>query len=250
MLDYSKEADRYDASRGGEPRAAAAADAILGLVPADAAALLDVACGTGLVTRCLAARQGLRVTGVDAAYRMARMAADRVPGAVVLGDSRRLPFPDGSFDAVTSVWLLHLLSGPEETSSVVAECARVLRPGGVYVTTVDKAASHDVRSDIDAVLAPRPVLPAVDRVEAVDAYAAEHGLVPTGRARFRGHGQGRSPRSTVDDLGRGWFTQIAPDGPLAARFAEGLAGLPDQDVPRPDPQFSLRAYRKRDPLLR
>ncbi|WP_306336470.1 class I SAM-dependent methyltransferase [Streptomyces sp. KL118A] len=249
MLDYSKEADRYDASRGGEPRAAAAAEAVLGLVPADAAALLDVACGTGLVTRCLAARPGLRVTGVDAAYRMARMAADRVPGAVVLGDSRRLPFPDGSFDAVTSVWLLHLLSGPEETSSVVAECARVLKPGGVYVTTVDKAASHDVRSDIDAVLAPRPVLPAVDRVEAVDAYAAEHGLAPTGRARFRGHGQGRSPRSTVDDMGRGWFTQIAPDGPLAARFAEGLAALPDQDVRRPDPEFNLRAYRKRDRLL-
>ncbi|MFF1374899.1 class I SAM-dependent methyltransferase [Streptomyces sp. NPDC058308] len=245
MLDYSKEADRYDASRGGEPRAAAAAAAVLGLIPPDAGTLLDVACGTGLVTRCLAARPGLRVTGVDAAYRMARMAGGRVPGAVVLGDSRQLPFPDGSFDAVSTVWLLHLLSGPEETSSVVAECARVLRPGGVYVTTVDKAVSHDVRSDIDAVLAPRPVPPAVDRADAVDAYAAEHALAPAGRARFRGHGQGRSPRSTIEDLRRGWFTQIPPDGPLAARFAAGLAGLPDQDLPRPDPQFSLRAYRKR-----
>ncbi|MEV0255707.1 class I SAM-dependent methyltransferase [Streptomyces sp. NPDC050732] len=245
MLDYSKEADRYDASRGGEPRAAAAAEAVLGLVPADAGALLDVACGTGLVTRCLAERPGLRVTGVDAAYRMARMAAGRVPGSIVLGDSRQLPFPDASFDAVTTIWLLHLLSGPEETSSVVAECARVLRPGGVYVTTVDKAASHDVRSDIDAVLAPRPVRLAVDRVQAVDAYAAEHGLTPAGRARFRGHGQGRTPRSTVDDLRRGWFTRIPPDGPLAARFAARLAELPDQDVPRPDPRFTLRAYRKR-----
>ncbi|MEU5897480.1 MULTISPECIES: class I SAM-dependent methyltransferase [Streptomyces] len=250
MLDYSQEADRYDASRGGEPRAAAAAEAVLGLLPAGTATLLDVACGTGLVTRRLAAHEGLRVTGVDAAYRMVRLASERVPGAIVLGDCRQLPFPDGSFDAVATVWLLHLLSGPDETSAVVAECARVLRPGGVYVTTVDKAASHDVRSDIDAVLAPRPVRPAVDRVEAVDAYAAEHGLAPAGRARFRGHGQGRSPRSTVDDLRRGWFTQIPPDGPLAARFAERLAALPDQDVARPDPHFGLRAYRKRERFLR
>ncbi|NEB49071.1 SAM-dependent methyltransferase, partial [Streptomyces sp. SID339] len=71
-----------------------------------------------------------------------------------------------------------------------------------------------------------------------------------GRARFRGHGQGRSPRSTVDDLRRGWFTQIPPDGPLAARFAERLAALPDQDVARPDPHFGLRAYRKRERFLR
>ncbi|MBM7171864.1 methyltransferase domain-containing protein, partial [Streptomyces sp. G44] len=158
MLDYSKEADRYDASRGGEPRAAAAATAVLGLIPAEARTLLDVACGTGLVTRRLAARDGLRVTGVDAAHRMAEMAAGRVPGAVVLGDSRHLPFPDGAFDAVSTVWLLHLLSGPEEMSAVVGECARVLRPGGVYVPTVDKAVSHDVGSDIDIVLAPRAVV--------------------------------------------------------------------------------------------
>ncbi|MDV9176533.1 SAM-dependent methyltransferase, partial [Streptomyces sp. W16] len=46
MLDYDKEADAYDATRGGEPRAAAAAEAVLGLVPQDARALLDVACGT------------------------------------------------------------------------------------------------------------------------------------------------------------------------------------------------------------
>ncbi|NED33152.1 class I SAM-dependent methyltransferase, partial [Streptomyces sp. SID8499] len=57
---------------------------------------------------------------------------------------------------VTSVWLLHLLPAPEDVRAVVAECARVLRPGGVWVTTVDKAAGHNVGSDIDAVLAARP----------------------------------------------------------------------------------------------
>ncbi|MFG2497703.1 class I SAM-dependent methyltransferase [Streptomyces sp. NPDC048441] len=246
MLDYGKEADRYDASRGGEPRADAAAAGVLGLLPQHTRTLLDVACGTGLVTRRLSG-SGLRVTGVDAAYNMARMAAGRIPDSVVLGDSRQLPFPSASFDAVCAVWLLHLLSGAEDAAAVVAECARVLRPGGVFVTTVDKAAAHDVGSDVDAVLAPRPVRPAADRAQAVEAYAAVHGLTSAGRARFRGHGQGRTPRSTVDDLHRGWFTQVTPDGPLAIQLAAGLAALPDQEVPRPDPQFTLRSFRKPSP---
>ncbi|MFC8124994.1 class I SAM-dependent methyltransferase [Streptomyces sp. NPDC057302] len=242
MLDYGKEADRYDASRGGEPRADAAAAAVLGLLSPDAGTLLDVACGTGLVTRRLAGA-GLRVTGVDSAQNMARMAAGRLPGAIVLGDSRRLPFPDASFDAVCTVWLLHLLSGGDEVAAVVAECARVLRPGGVFVTTVDKAAAHDVGSDIDAVLAPRPVRVASDGAEAVEKHAAAQGLTRAGAARFRGYGQGRTPRSTVEDIHRGWFTQVPPDGPQAARLAAGLAELPDQEVARPDPRFTLMSFR-------
>ncbi|KOG42973.1 class I SAM-dependent methyltransferase [Streptomyces resistomycificus] len=245
MLDYDKEADAYDATRGGELRAAAAADAVLSLVPPDTTRLLDVACGTGIVTRRLAAaRPALRVTGADLTYGMARMAALRLPGAIVLADGRRLPFPDGAFDAVTGVWLLHLLDGSGDVRAVVAECARVLRPGGVYVTTVDKAAAHDVGSDIDAVLAPRPRRPAQDATDAVTCYAVARGLEPAGQARFTGLGQGRSPRSTVADLRRGWFTRVPPDHPLAARFAARLGALPDQDRPRPDPVFTVLAFRK------
>ncbi|MFF7175004.1 class I SAM-dependent methyltransferase [Streptomyces pseudovenezuelae] len=245
MLDYDKEADAYDATRGGEPRAAAAAEAVLGLIPADTRRLLDVACGTGIVTRRLAAaRPGTRVTGADLTYGMARTAAVRLPGAVVLADSRALPFPDSVFDAVTSVWLLHLLDRPEDVRAAVAECARVLRPGGVYVTTVDKAAAHDVGSDIDAVLAPRPRRPAPDAAPLVESYAAAHLLHPTGQARFTGRGQGRSPRRTAADLRRGWFTRLPPGDPLTEGFAERLEQLPDQELPRPDPVFSVRAFRK------
>ncbi|AWT46387.1 MULTISPECIES: class I SAM-dependent methyltransferase [Streptomyces] len=243
MLDYDAEAERYDALRGGEPRAAAAADAVLGLMPAGTRRVLDLACGTGIVTRRLAAR-GLDVTGVDLAEGMVRHAAARLPGAVVRADCRRLPFPDGVFDAVTSVWLLHLLAGPADARAVVAECARVLRPGGVYVTTVDKAAAHNVGSDIDTVLASRPRTPATDAAATVEAYAAEHRLVPAGQGRFTGHGQGRSPRRTIADLRRGWFVTLPPGEPLAEGFAARLAALPDQERPRPDPVFSLRAFRR------
>ncbi|MEV7073935.1 class I SAM-dependent methyltransferase [Streptomyces sp. NPDC093990] len=245
MLDYDKEADAYDATRGGEPRAAAAADAVLGLIPPDTRRLLDVACGTGIVTRRLAAaRPATRVTGADLTYGMARMAAARLPSAVVLADSRALPFPDGVFDAVTSVWLLHLLDRPEDVRAVVAECARVLRPGGVWVTTVDKAAAHDVGSDIDAVLAPRPRRPAPDASPLVESYAAGHLLHPAGRARFPGRGQGRSPRRTAADLRRGWFTLLPPGDPRTEAFAARVEALPDQELPRPDPVFSVRAFRK------
>ncbi|WP_328345621.1 class I SAM-dependent methyltransferase [Streptomyces violaceus] len=245
MLDYDKEAERYDASRGGEPRAAAAAEAVLSLVPPDTRSLLDLGCGTGIVTRRLAAaRDGMRVTGVDLALAMARQAAARLPGAVVLADSRRLPFRDGEFDAVSSVWLLHLAAGPADVRTIVGECARVLRPGGVYVTTVDKGASHNVGSDIDVVLSSRPPSPVRDGAADIVSHAAGHGLAPAGQACFRGHGQGRSPRRTVADLRRGWFVTLPPGDPLADGFATRLAELPDQDRPRPDPVFTLRAFRK------
>ena len=245
MLDYDKEAERYDAARGGEPRAEAAARAVLSLVPPGARRLLDVACGTGIVTRRLAAAPGApRVTGADLAPAMARRAAARLPGAVVLADSRRLPFRDGGFDAVTSVWLLHLARGAGDVRAIVGECARVLRPGGVYVTTVDKGASHNVGSDIDAVLAARPPSTAHDAAALVDAHARAHGLVPAGEARFTGHGQGRSPRRTIADLRRGWFVTLPPGEPDAEHFATRLAALPDQDRPRPDPVFTLQAFVK------
>ncbi|MFF8997625.1 class I SAM-dependent methyltransferase [Streptomyces achromogenes] len=248
MLDYEKEADGYDALRGGEARAEAAARTVLDLIPPGPGRLLDVACGTGIVTRRLAAaRPGLRVTGADLTSAMLRRAAARLPGRVVRADSRRLPFPDGAFDAVTTIWLLHLLDDPEDLRAVVAECARVLRPGGVYVTTVDKAAAHNVGSDIDAVLADRPRRPAADAPATVTAEAARHGLRPVGHGSFRSPGQGRSPRRTIADLRRGWFTLLPPGEPRTEEFAARLAALPDQDRPRADPVFSVRAFRKPAP---
>ncbi|WP_328492983.1 class I SAM-dependent methyltransferase [Streptomyces sp. NBC_00414] len=240
VFDYDEEAERYDVLRGGEPRAAAAADAVLGLIPDGTGTLLDLACGTGTVTRRLATA-GLDVTGADAAYGMLRRAAERVPGRVVLADARQLPLPDGSFDAVSAIWLLHLLDDAEQ---VVAEAARVLRPGGTFVTTVDKAASHDVGSDIDAVMAPRPRRVARDRSDLVASYAGRHALLPVGGASFRGCGQGRTPVRAAADVRRGWYTLLRPGEPLTEQLATRLEQLPDQHVPRPEPEFKLRAYRK------
>ncbi|MEU6347589.1 class I SAM-dependent methyltransferase [Streptomyces sp. NPDC046977] len=241
MLDYEREAARYDATRGGVPRARAAAEAVLGLVPREARTLLDAGCGTGLVTQRYA-RPGLRVLGVDGATAMARIARARTGPGVMVADVRRLPFATGSLDAVSTVWVLHLL--PFATD-VVAECARVLRPGGVLVTTVDKDAGHDVGSDIDALLGPFRRREPYDAEGPVLRHAAAHGLRPAGEARFTGHGQGRAPRELAARIAAGHFASalVLGEGDVAS-LAGRLAALPDQDRPRPDPVYRLVALAK------
>ncbi|MFF3756772.1 class I SAM-dependent methyltransferase [Streptomyces sp. NPDC002185] len=243
VLDYEAEAAHYDRTRGGAPRAEAAAEAVLRLVPPGARTLLDVACGTGLVTERLG-RPGLRVHGADAAHAMAKVAAGRIPGRTVRADARRLPLPDASLDAVTAVWLLHLV--PFATD-VVAEAARVLRPGGVLVVTVDKDAAHDVGSDIDAILRPhRSRGRASDRAELITACAADHGLDPAPGTFFTGHGQGATPRDTVRKLRAGYYASWF-DGDRAATetLAAELTALPDQDRPRADPRYRLASFVRR-----
>jgi len=60
---------------------------------------LDVACGTGFLTRHLRGE----VTGLDQSPRMLEVAATRLPGAtLVRGDAFALPFDDDAFDRVLS----------------------------------------------------------------------------------------------------------------------------------------------------
>ena len=160
----------------------------------------------------------------------------------VLGDCRRLPFADGSLDAVSAVWLLHLLP---EAPTVVAECARVLRPGGMFVTTVDKDTCHDVESDVAALLAPFRIARAYDAAVRMLAVAGEHGLRRAGEARFTGHGQGRSPARTAGDVRSGYYASaLALDEEQSGALVRELSLLPDPEVPRADPVYRLLALRK------
>jgi SAM-dependent methyltransferase len=95
-----------------------------GLRPGDA---LDAACGTGRHTEYLAAR-GHRVIGVDSSPEMLARARVRVPSADLRpGDLHRLPVADDEVDVVVcALALTHVPLLPP----VIAEFARVLRPGG------------------------------------------------------------------------------------------------------------------------
>ncbi|MBI3648357.1 MAG: class I SAM-dependent methyltransferase [Actinobacteria bacterium] len=99
---------------------------------------LDVASGTGLVARELAARRNLRVVSLDQSPEMLRAGVgvnrearldDRI--FPVLGTAERLPFAGGVFDAVTFTYLLRYVDDPGRT---LAELARVLRPGGTLAS--------------------------------------------------------------------------------------------------------------------
>jgi acetyl esterase/lipase/2-polyprenyl-3-methyl-5-hydroxy-6-metoxy-1,4-benzoquinol methylase len=90
-------------------------------------ALLDVACGTGMVLQ-LAAERGAVVSGIDVSAAMLGIATDRLPDADLrLVDMQLLPFADNSFDAVTGVNAFQFALDPV---AALGEAARVLRPGG------------------------------------------------------------------------------------------------------------------------
>ncbi len=179
--DYDGQAERYDASRGGTERARAAAQAVHTLLP-ERGTVLDLATGTGIVT-CELAALGHLVHGVDLSAEMLRQARIRLPGHLVRGDVYRLPFADSSVAAVTAVWLLHLL---DDSEPVLAEAARVLKPGGVLVTTADKSDAHRVAEARD----PSPGR-TQDRLALLVGRAAAYGLELTGATTFTGHGQSR-----------------------------------------------------------
>ena len=101
------------------------------------AAVLDVGCGTGTLTRqiydALPAESPRRVCGVDVAEAMIAVAQKKAgarPGlefAAALAEE--LPYPDGSFDRALSTFFFHHLNYGLKVKAL-AEIWRVLRPGG------------------------------------------------------------------------------------------------------------------------
>ena len=127
---YEQQSGGYDAEAGGglfamdEP---VVAGYLGGREPGVA---LDAACGTGRFAEFLAKR-GHQVIGVDSSPEMLAHARRRVPdGEFRAGDLDRLPLPDDSVDII--VCALALVHVPC-LQPVLAEFARVLRPGGDLV---------------------------------------------------------------------------------------------------------------------
>jgi demethylmenaquinone methyltransferase / 2-methoxy-6-polyprenyl-1,4-benzoquinol methylase len=87
--------------------------------------VLDVAAGTGQVTRLLE-EKGYTVVAVDQSPEMLAQALAR-GSTVVNGRAETLPFQDNTFDGLAFTYLLRYVDDP---MACMAELARVVRPGG------------------------------------------------------------------------------------------------------------------------
>jgi SAM-dependent methyltransferase len=130
VLAYQQQSAGYDAEAGGGLFAADEPVVAEYLSGREAGVALDAACGTGRFAEFLA-RCGHRVIGVDSSPDMLAYARRRVPdGEFRLGALDRLPLPADSVDVITcALALVHV----PHLEPVLAEFARVLRPGGDLV---------------------------------------------------------------------------------------------------------------------
>jgi RimJ/RimL family protein N-acetyltransferase/SAM-dependent methyltransferase len=126
--------------------------------------LLDVGSGAGGPAIAAAAGAGCHVVGVDR-HEAAVAIAKRLAEARGVGDrtrflaadaSLRLPFADGSFDAITCIDAIHHLA---DRAAVLAEWRRVLRPGGHVIFTDPAVVTGPLTDGELAAVGPATVTP-------------------------------------------------------------------------------------------
>ncbi|KAH7299826.1 hypothetical protein KP509_24G031500 [Ceratopteris richardii] len=125
------------------------------LKPALGGVLLDVSCGSGLLSRRFAMSDSYSaVIALDFSENMLRQAYELIKEdkaldsrnlALVRADVARLPFAQGTIDAVHAGAAIHCWPSP---STGVAEISRILKPGGVFVATTFLSPITDLQMDV------------------------------------------------------------------------------------------------------
>ena len=148
---YESQQDRFESClvAGREKRAQARADRVRGLVPAGfkPGTFLDIGCGDGLVTDCLADIFNLpagQMFGID----LAPPSTEGKFKFIGYDTAGKIPAPAGSFDFMTVLMVLHHVHVPED---MLADLVRVLSPGG-YLLVRDHDTRHAQDSDFFAVM--------------------------------------------------------------------------------------------------
>lgn len=159
--------------------------------------LLDAGCGTGNYAAVLVDRVG-HLTGLDLEPAMLACARRKLEAAIAAGRAELLqgsvldlPFADAVFDVVTAIQMLHHLPGTADDPfagwrRAIAECARVLRPGGVLV--IDTCFPHQIGRGY-----------------------WYHALLPEAAARFRArYAPPGLVRKMIEDAGLAWRGAFVP----------------------------------------
>jgi cyclopropane fatty-acyl-phospholipid synthase-like methyltransferase len=107
---------------------------INGLDPRPGERVLDIGCGIGNPALRLVQARDVHVVGITVSHVQVTQAQERAAAAGLAdrtafqyADAMDMPFPDGSFDAA---WALESMLHMPDRGRVLAETARVLRPGG------------------------------------------------------------------------------------------------------------------------
>ena len=103
------------------------------------AIILDVGCGSGWAARLLAAQAGKgHVIGIDVSDEMVSVAREQSAAFTntefQIASAENLPFPDNDFTHAFSMESLYYYA---DIAKALSEIARVLKPGGLFVTVVD-----------------------------------------------------------------------------------------------------------------
>jgi SAM-dependent methyltransferase len=133
---FDTAADHYDRTRAISDEAMGRTISLLTSELRDRGPVLEVGVGTGLLALRLHELE-IPVSGLDLSAPMLAKLVEKAGGIppfpLVRADATSMPFADGAFGAAYLRWVLHLIPG---WRAVLAEMARVVRPGGVLLVSL------------------------------------------------------------------------------------------------------------------
>lgn len=217
--------------------------------------VLDVACGTGVLTQEIVQRTGREgyVVGLDPNPGMLAVAREHGRGVEwVRGVAEALPFPDGGFDRVLCQFGLMLFADPQQA---LKEMLRVLIPGGQLVLAFWDSLEHSPGYAAEVALIERMAGPmAADALRKPFSLGDRQRLIPLladagigefsvqtlpGKARFP------SIRTLVEADLRGWLPAMGlmlEESQIQAILREAESALAEFQTPEGRVEFAAPAH--------